>query len=175
VGLSFGGATAIEFCRRYQRSVSTITLVGAYAGWGGSLAPHEVDRRLNQALELSRLAPDHLVDALLPTMFGTDAPPEVVAEYGRSLATFHPAGLRAMALACTADLTDVLGSIDLPTLLIYGEHDTRAPAGVAETLHAAIPGSTLVELPGAGHVCNVDAVGPFNAALRRFLLEHSRS
>lgn len=28
VGLSFGGATLIEFCRRHQELASTITLVG---------------------------------------------------------------------------------------------------------------------------------------------------
>ncbi len=173
IGLSFGGATVIEFCRRHQDMASTITLVGAYAGWAGSLAPAEVDRRLDQALELSHLAPGELVDALLPTMFGASAPPHVIDAYAASLASFHPAGLRAMARACTEDLTDVLETIRLPTLLVYGEDDSRAPAGVAADLHTAIPHAELVQLPGAGHVCHVDAVEPFNAALRRFLQAHS--
>ncbi|MGK2928950.1 MAG: alpha/beta fold hydrolase [Acidimicrobiales bacterium] len=172
VGLSFGGATLIEFCRRHQDLASTITLVGAYAGWAGSLTTDEVDRRLDQALELSHLAPEDLVDALLPTMFTASAPAEVIAEYTSSLASFHPAGLRAMARACTEDLTDVLETIRLPTLLIFGEADTRAPAGVANDLHDAIRGSELVQLPDAGHVCNVDAVVPFNLALGRFLHRH---
>jgi pimeloyl-ACP methyl ester carboxylesterase len=173
VGLSFGGATVIELCRRNQAAVATIALVGAYAGWGGSLAPDEVDRRLNQALELSRMAPDQLVDALLPTMFAAGAPPELVSGYGNSLAAFHPLGLRAMARACTEDLSDVLEGIRVPTLLVYGEDDTRAPSGVADDLHRCIGGSVLVRLPGAGHVCNVDAVDAFNATLRHFLREHS--
>jgi pimeloyl-ACP methyl ester carboxylesterase len=77
-----------------------------------------------------------------------------------------------LARACVEDLTDVLGRIDVPTLLVYGEEDTRAPAGVAEKLHAAIPGSQLIRLAGAGHVCSVDAVEAFNGALRRFLEQH---
>jgi pimeloyl-ACP methyl ester carboxylesterase len=172
VGLSFGGATLIEFCRRHQDLASTITLVGAYAGWAGSLPPAEVQRRLDQALALSRLPPEQLVEELLPTMFSASAPAGVVAEFSRALATFHPAGLRAMARAVTEDLTDALATIRLPTLLVYGEEDTRAPAGVAQKLHDAIPGSHLVQLPGAGHICTVDAVGPFNTTLRRFLDEH---
>lgn len=171
VGLSFGGVTLIEFSRRHQDLASTITLVGAYAGWAGSLPPVEVERRLGQALELSRLSPAKLVTELLPTMFSASAPPHVVAEFSDSLTRFHPAGLRAMAHACTEDLTDVLATIRLPTLLVYGEHDTRAPAGVAHKLHGAIPKSQLVMLPGAGHVCTVDAVESFNAVLRRFLDE----
>lgn len=134
VGLSFGGATVIEFCRRHQRVVSTITLAGAYAGWAGSLSPDEVDRRLNQALDLSRLPPQALVDALHPTMFSKSAAPEVVSGSGEALACFHPAGLRAMARACSEDLSDVLATIHVPTLLIYGTEDTRAPSGVAAVL-----------------------------------------
>jgi pimeloyl-ACP methyl ester carboxylesterase len=172
VGLSFGGATLIEFCRRHQDAARTLTLVGAYAGWAGSLPPAEVDRRLHQAIELSRLAPAELVDALLPTMFSDSAPADITERYGASLASFHPPGLRAMARACTEDLTDVLSSIRLPTLLIYGEDDTRAPAGVAAQIHDAIDDSELVELAGAGHVCNVDAFEAFNATLRRFLRKH---
>lgn len=172
VGLSFGGATLIEFCRRHQHLVSTITLVGAYAGWAGSLPPIEVRRRLDQAFELSRLAPDQLVDALLPTMFTPSAPGHVVAEFAESLASFHPAGLRAMARACADDLTDVAGTIELPTLLVYGADDIRAPAGVAARLHEEIPNSELVQLAGAGHVCNIDAVERFNTTLRQFLHRH---
>ena len=154
---------------------TTITLAGAYAGWGGSLPQHEVDRRLNQALELSELEPQQLVDALMPTMFAASASPEVVAEYAASLAAFHPVGFRAMARACTEDITDALSTITLPTLLIYGVDDTRAPAGVATGLHHQIAGSTLVELAGAGHVCNVDAADWFNDALRQFLRSHPPS
>ncbi|HXZ76317.1 MAG TPA: hypothetical protein VEH31_36360 [Streptosporangiaceae bacterium] len=45
----------------------------------------------------------------------------------------------------------------------------RAPLTIAEDLHAAIPGSTLVVLPGAGHVCNIEAPEAFNGAVRDFL------
>ena len=173
VGLSFGGATVIDFCRQHHDVPATITLVGAYAGWGGSLSPSEVQRRLGQALELADLAPYELVETLLPTMFTASAPPAIVANYAEALAAFHPAGLRAMARACTEDLTDVLSTIQLPTLLVYGEDDTRAPAGVAAELHQAIPECELVLLPEAGHVCNVDAIEPFNDTLRRFLVDRS--
>jgi pimeloyl-ACP methyl ester carboxylesterase len=37
-------------------------------------------------------------------------------------------------------------------------------------MHARIPGSTLVVVPDAGHLCNVEAPEAFNAAVRDFLL-----
>jgi pimeloyl-ACP methyl ester carboxylesterase len=67
----------------------------------------------------------------------------------------------------------VLPHVEVPTLLVYGERDVRAPRTVAEALRAAIPGSRLVVLPGTGHVCNIEAPVEFNLAARRFL--HARS
>jgi pimeloyl-ACP methyl ester carboxylesterase len=74
-----------------------------------------------------------------------------------------------MAWACTEDLRGALPGINVPTLLVYGDQDVRAPLTVAEDLQAAIPGSTLVVLPGVGHVCNIEAPEAFNGAVRNFL------
>jgi pimeloyl-ACP methyl ester carboxylesterase len=41
---------------------------------------------------------------------------------------------------------------------------------VARDLEASIPASTLVVLPGAGHVCNIEAPKEFNTVVRSFLL-----
>lgn len=169
VGLSFGGVTIIELFRLHPDLAATVTLAGAYAGWPGSLPPEEVDHRLNQALTLSELPRGALVDALLPTMFTPAAKPDIVADFAESLHRLHPVGFRAMARACTQDLTELLPSIRRPTLLLYGEDDTRAPPGVAAQLHEAIAGSELVLLEGAGHVCSVDGADRFNEELRRFL------
>jgi len=54
-----------------------------------------------------------------------------------------------LALA-EADLRAVLPTITVPTLLLYGTADARAPRPVAEALHAAIPNSELVLLPEGG-------------------------
>ena len=68
-----------------------------------------------------------------------------------------------------ADLRDVLPRIDVPTLLLYGQEDVRSPLSVAEELHAQIPDSTLVVMPGVGHQSNVEAADRFNDEVRNFL------
>lgn len=68
-----------------------------------------------------------------------------------------------------ADLRDVLPRIAVPVLLLYGDADSRSTLGIARELHAAIPGSTLVVMPGVGHLSNVDAPDRFNAEVARFL------
>jgi pimeloyl-ACP methyl ester carboxylesterase len=62
--------------------------------------------------------------------------------------------------------------VTAPTLLIYGDHDARAPLTVANGLHAAITDSTLFVLSGVGHVCNVEAPHELNEAVRSFLSQH---
>jgi pimeloyl-ACP methyl ester carboxylesterase len=159
---------AMEFCRRHPAIPRTLILASAYAGRGGSLPADVADQRLRQALMLADLPPDAFVGTLLPTMF-TGAAPEDVDEFGASMLAFNPAGFRAMARASAEDLRDALPHINVPTLLVYGDQDVRAPLRVAEDLQAAIPGSTLVVLPGTGHVCNIESPGAFNDAVRSFL------
>jgi pimeloyl-ACP methyl ester carboxylesterase len=173
-GLSFGGALALELYHRHSAIPMTLILVSAYAGWSGSLPADVAEQRLQQALVLANLSPEEFVGALLPTMFSEGTPPESVDEFGATMLAFHPAGFRAMARASAEDLRDVLPDIRVPTLLLYGDKDVRAPLAIAENLHAALSDSTLVVLPDAGHLCNIEAPEEFNRAVRNFLRE-SRS
>ncbi|MGZ5415895.1 MAG: alpha/beta hydrolase [Nocardioides sp.] len=68
-------------------------------------------------------------------------------------------------------LRDALPHVGVPTLTLYGDQDVRAPLPVARDLHSAIPGSHLVVLRGAGHLCNIESPDAFNAAVRDFLDE----
>ena len=79
-----------------------------------------------------------------------------------------------MARAAAEDLRSALPRIDVPTLLVYGDQDERAPLNVAEDLHRSISGSELVVLSGAGHACNIEAADRFNNAVRDFLRRQQR-
>ncbi len=104
VGLSFGGAVAIEFNHRHPTIPATLTLAGAYAGWAGSLPSDAANQRLTQALTLSQLCSAEFVDALLPTMFSDGTPEDAVEGFRSAMLAFHPAGFRAMARASAEDL-----------------------------------------------------------------------
>jgi pimeloyl-ACP methyl ester carboxylesterase len=117
------------------------------------------------------LPPAEFVSLLLPSMFSASAPADLVAEFGANMAeTFRPAGFRTMALASAeADLRGVLPQIDVPTIVLHGEADVRAPKDVAEALCAAIPTARLVALPGVGHVSCVEAPERFTTEVQAFL------
>jgi len=50
------------------------------------------------------------------------------------------------------DLEGSVGTIRTPTLVIHGDEDAVVPVDRGRELHAAIPGSRLEILPGAGHL-----------------------
>jgi pimeloyl-ACP methyl ester carboxylesterase len=168
-GLSFGGILALGLQRRHREMSSALILASAYAGWAGSLPAEVAKNRLAQALALADRTPEDFADALLPTMFSKTMPPETVEAFRASMQAFHPRGFRAMARASAEDVRAVLPDVAVPTLLVYGEHDVRAPLTIAEALHAAISGSRLVVLRDAGHVCNIEAPDEFNDTVRDFL------
>jgi pimeloyl-ACP methyl ester carboxylesterase len=68
------------------------------------------------------------------------------------------------------DTTDLLPTIDVPTLLLWGDDDRRSPPDVAERFRSAIPGADLVVIPRAGHVSNMEQPEAFAAHVRRFCL-----
>jgi 3-oxoadipate enol-lactonase len=54
-----------------------------------------------------------------------------------------------------------------PVLFLVGEKDAPAPA--MRKLHDKLNGSRYVELPGAGHISNMDRPVEFNRAVTDFL------
>ena len=170
LGLSLGGALALELYRRHPTVPMTLVLASAYAGWAGSLPAEVVEQRLQQCLREADLPPDQWVPGWIPGLLTESAPAELGDEVAAIMCEFHPAGFRAMAHALAeADVRDVLPHIDVPTLLLYGDADQRSSLNVAEDLHARIPASRLVVLPGVGHLGNVEAADHFNAEVRNFL------
>ncbi len=78
---------------------------------------------------------------------------EDVVRYLDDLADVDPAlFVKLLASAAQSDASDHLPSIALPTLIIAGEQDAFTPMWLSVKMHAAIPGSELLVLPGGSHV-----------------------
>ena len=170
VGLSVGGALVLEVFALHPTVVRSLTLVSGYAGWAGSLTMVEVDDRLRACLEASDLPPREFADVMMPSMFSASAPADVVAGFAESVMAFDRDGFRTMAIsAAEADLRSVLPKVDVPTLLLYGDQDVRAPLRVGRELASSIPGSKLVVMPGLGHVSSVEGPETVSREIRDFL------
>jgi pimeloyl-ACP methyl ester carboxylesterase len=170
VGLSWGSTLALALYGRRPDLPRSLILIGAYAGWAGSLPPEEVERRVEVYARGMDAPADEYARSWLPTLLTDRAPPEMVDELFTIVRGFRPSGARPMVLAMAeADLRPILPTVRVPTLLLYGKEDVRSPRAVAEEMHRAIPGSELVFLPGVGHMANLEAADRVDEEVRRFL------
>ena len=84
----------------------------------------------------------------------------------------EPAVTRAaLAILSTADLREMLPSIDRPVLLIHGSVDAICPPGAARYMAERLPDARLVLFDGAGHAPCLSRPEEFNAIQRDFLQE----
>ena len=169
-GASMGSVLALAVADRHPQRVRSLVLVGAYAGWRGSLPPEEIAARVERIeAELDR-PPDEWIDDYLPGFFAGAVPGATLGLVRTMMREVRPAGTRRLLAAfAEADLRGVLPAVAVPTLLLYGAEDTRSPRAVADALHWALPGSRLTLVPGAGHDVNLEAPDAFDAEVRRFL------
>lgn len=170
VGLSWGGVLALESYRRFPEAIGSLILADTYAGWKGSLPANEYEARRAAALrDLEQRPPDYVPDDV-PNVMHPAAPASARRRLQDMIDDARAAGYRAMARALIdVDSSDVLGTIEVPTLLIWGEDDARSPLSVAHTMQASIPGARLVVIPGAGHVSSLERPEAFDAAIRGFI------
>ncbi len=173
-GLSWGGTVVQELYRRHPRLVATLIMVDTYAGWKGSLPEDEVEARIAGMDEMLE-APADQFDPTFPGLFAGDPPAEFVPLLEEIAAAVRPESLRTQLLVMAeADQRDLLPRIAVPTLLIWGELDGRSPLGVAHQFEQAIPDTTLVVIPGAGHISNLEQPDRLNEAVREFCRAHGR-
>ncbi len=93
-------------------------------------------------------------------------------EWARSkvLATSPVMARAVMAeLASLADRVPELRSLDLPVLVIAGEHDIPGFVDGSQRMADAIPGATLAVLPGAAHNPQLETPDAWWASLTAFL------
>ncbi|MEO7667317.1 MAG: alpha/beta hydrolase [Dehalococcoidia bacterium] len=168
-GLSWGGTFAQEFYRRRPELVRSLILADTYAGWRGSLPPEIVEERLASCMRESEMRPEEFVPKWIPGLLTDLASESLRREVTEIMSDFHPVGYRVMARALAdVDTRDLLPEIRVPTLLIWGEDDRRAPVSVGKEMCDSIPGASIVVIPNAGHLSNVEQADQFNAAVREF-------
>ena len=170
VGLSWGGTLALEFHRQRPSAVRSLVLADSYAGWTGSLGEEPAKQRLARCLRESTLPAEEWIPHWVPDAFSASASRAMLDDYAAIMSDFHPAGFRAMSRALAPDFRDMLPTISVPTLLIWGDEDKRSPVPCGEAMRDAIPGSRLVVIPNAGHASNFEQPERFNAEVREFCL-----
>jgi 3-oxoadipate enol-lactonase len=81
----------------------------------------------------------------------------------------------ARGLAARPDSRDLLPTIDVPVLVIVGEHDALTPPADSQLLAEGIPRARLVTIDQAGHMSNLENPEAVNSALLAFLYSYETS
>ncbi|MEO5338418.1 MAG: 3-oxoadipate enol-lactonase [Magnetospirillum sp. WYHS-4] len=96
--------------------------------------------------------------------------PALIARVGGMIGATPAAGYIGCCHAIKGlDLTDRLGEIRVPTLVMVGRQDMGTPVAVAETIQRGIPGARLTVIEQASHQAGLEQPEAFNAALLDFL------
>ena len=167
-GLSMGGATAMGLAQRYPERLDHVIVCDTTCASTPASAQQWEERiaiAQKQGIEV-------LADPTIARWF----PPETVAAQPPHLAKIKQMIVATPAngfIGCSAALADhdfrsAVRTVTRPVLIVVGEKDGPAPAAMRQ-LHSDLPGSQFVELPGAGHISNLDRPELFNRAVEDFL------
>ncbi|HEY2826385.1 MAG TPA: alpha/beta fold hydrolase, partial [Pirellulales bacterium] len=99
------------------------------------------------------------------------AKPELVRQVQQMMERQTPAGIAAAALGLAAreDVRDLLPTIDVPTLVIVGQHDVISTVDEMRGIADAIPDAVWVDVPQAGHLAVLENPAVVNKAVAEFI------
>lgn len=174
VGLSLGGYVAFEMYRQLSARFAGLVLADTRPQ---ADTPEGRDGRLRLRQDLATHGPAVVADRMIPTLLSARAReghPDLVADVKTMIEENAAAGIDAglAALMDRPDSTPDLPAISCATLILVGEHDAITPLPVAEGMAAAIPRATVVVVPDAGHLSNLEQPDVFSTALADFLVAH---
>ena len=169
-GLSMGGATALGLAQRHPERIARAIVCDS----GCASTPQSAQQWEERIAAAQQGGMEPLVEATVARWF----PPEIVAKNPPYLDKAR-AMIRATPVAgfigCAAALADhdfrsAVAATKPPVLFIAGEKDAGGAVPAAmKGLHKDLAGSRYVELPGAGHISNLDDPAGFTRAVRDFL------
>jgi pimeloyl-ACP methyl ester carboxylesterase len=168
-GLSMGGYLSFELYRRMPALFRGLALCDTRAGPDTPEGKASREAFARSALEKGL---GWVADEMIPKLLRPEADPLVVKEV-RDLIVRQgtPAGVAAAqrGLAERPDSTATLAAIACPTLIVVGEDDALTPPAEAEKMSRTVKGSTLVRIPRAAHLSNLENPRAFGAALSAFV------
>jgi pimeloyl-ACP methyl ester carboxylesterase len=155
-GGSEGGQMACMFAAQYPERTTALVTWGAMARWRWTPDhPWGLTDEENEELlvELERNWPNEWYVRGPGAGMGPDADPEAVAFVMRVCqAGASPAAAVALErMNANVDVTDLLPSIAVPTLVMCSSDDPLAPGAGVRWMADRIPGAQFIEFPGTSH------------------------
>lgn len=162
VGNSLGGHIALLYALDKPERVAAMVLSGSsgiYEAHLGTSTMRRYDREfIRERTELTFYDPVHATEELVDEML------DVVSD--------RPRALRLIKIARSADkeiITDQLGQLDMPTLLVWGNNDVITPPDVGEEFRDRLPNAELHFIDKCGHAPMIEHPQTFNEIMLGWL------
>jgi pimeloyl-ACP methyl ester carboxylesterase len=181
VGYSMGGGEVARYLSRHGAArIARVALVGAITPFLLKTAdnPGGMDKQFydDAVAALAHDRPRFFADALGPMVFGAGQPGYAVSAelvqwvVGLCLQASPKATIDCVRAFSETDFRRDLRAVTVPTLIVHGDADLSVPIDLsARRVARAIPGSRLVEYPGAPHGLFFTEKDRLNADLLAFV------
>jgi 3-oxoadipate enol-lactonase len=169
-GISLGAMVAMRIATVEPDRAHRLVLCCTSAGLGRP--DHWAARATTVRTDGMTAMTDMTLDRWLTPAF-RDQQPDAVAQLVKTFESVDPEGYAGCSEAIGAmDQLATIGAIRATTLVVDGAADPATPPAHAEAIHDRIAGSTVVVLPDAAHLANLDQPAAFTAAVLTHLRGH---
>ncbi|MGE0499554.1 MAG: adenylate/guanylate cyclase domain-containing protein [Rhizobiaceae bacterium] len=157
LGISEGGSLSTFFAASHPDRVQSLTLYGAFARFFHWLPTEEafgqflgyIQEHWGSGASLGMFAPSQSADEALQQWWG---------RFER-LGASPSAATALMRMNREIEITGILSSVRVPTLIIHRTGDAVINVAAAHELAAGIEGARLIEHPGTDHLWFLDGLG----------------
>lgn len=167
-GLSMGGYICFAIARMAPERVRGLILIDTRET---ADTPEARKGRYETIDKVEKEGIKPVVDSMLPKMVLSESlKPKVRAIMESCSKEGVMTALKAMAER--PDSSELLARINAPTLIVVGEKDPITPPADAERMKSAMPNASLLKIPDAAHLSNMERPDLFNSAVEQFLSRH---
>jgi class 3 adenylate cyclase/pimeloyl-ACP methyl ester carboxylesterase len=157
LGISEGGPMSVLFAATYPERVAALALYGTFPTANPDrMPPEQAEEGKRKLAELTALVDQHWGEGLAiewfaPNLAGSTTMRRQWGLFERAAAS--PGMVSSLLRSYREiDVTDVLPSLRVPTLVLHRTGDTAIPVEAAQMFAEGIPGARFVELEGNDHI-----------------------
>lgn len=166
VGHSLGGLIALQMMALEPQRVCKAVLLDPVGASGvvfddsmyEAFRQMALSRELTQTVILSTIREQSLITAEFKERLSADA-----------FKAVKGIGSSVLEILKTVDLTSEAAGIQVPTLILHGQHDQIIPLKDSEELKRTMPNATLEVLPESGHCWNIENPAAFVKRIRAWI------
>jgi pimeloyl-ACP methyl ester carboxylesterase/DNA-binding CsgD family transcriptional regulator len=157
LGISSGAAICVAYAARHPERVSRMILYGGYARGWARRGHSQTERQYRAMIELMRVGwgkENPVFRQIFTARFIPGASEAQIGWYNELLrrTSTGDSAARLLEARSTVEVSDLLGAIEAPTLVIHSRQDEICPVEEARFVAAGIPGAQFVELDSRNHI-----------------------